>query len=56
MSNRTSETLGRGFQLSAEVLDIQVRVWAWTSRLVFKTPAKVLEIKYPAKVFVKSGS
>ena len=51
ISGRISETLGLVFKLSAKDFDIRSRV----CRLVFKSSAKVLGIRYPAEVFIKSG-
>ena len=50
-----SETLGRGFKLSAEDLDIRPTVWVWIRRLVYKSSAEVLGIRYPEEGFIKSG-
>ena len=42
MSGRASETLGRGFRLSAKDLGIRRRIRAWISRIVCKFLADVL--------------
>ena len=46
ISGRTSETLGRGSWYSS-------RVWVWISRLVLKSSAEVLGIRYPNEGFIK---
>ena len=51
----TAETFGREFKLSVEDLDIRMRVWVWIWRLVYKSLAKVLGVRYPEKVFIKSS-
>ena len=51
ISGRKSETLCRGFKLSAEDLDVRPRVWVWIWILVYKFSADVLAIRYLAKTF-----
>ena len=40
---------------SAEDLDIRLTVWVWICRLVLKSSAEVLRIRYPVEGFIKSG-
>ena len=53
--DRTFETLGWRFKLLVEDLDIRSMVWVWIWRVVLKSSAEVLGIRYSTEGLVKSG-